>query len=399
MIPKRTLAIAAFLTVLVTLLTACATNSSNRRATPTPVPTLVKYEPSIFKVERAGLVSEKSISGEIVPANQDMLFFRTSGMVARLIVRTGDEVKKGDLLAELEVDDLLNQLQQARIDLEVAQSALEKARNDREYAAKKAQIDLSIAQARLDMAKLEASNAFGLAKERADINLRIAEDNYKTAELNLQQIGDATSLKEEQVVERQKLSVTRLESLLAERQIFAPYDGVILRVTFVAGKEIAAFGPAIDIGDPSDLVIRTSPDSGMEDLIDRETEVQFSTTANPGQIHAVNYLPDFVPFASLDADKQQVFVQDWMYFSVPTDVSKDELKVGAKVNLNVVIGRRENVLLLPPAAIRNYRGLNFVIVQKGDRRQRVEITKIGLQTGERWEIEGDLQEGDLVVGP
>ena len=61
MIPKRTLAIAAFLTVLVTLLTACATNSSNRRATPTPVPTLVKYEPSIFKVERAGLVSEKSV--------------------------------------------------------------------------------------------------------------------------------------------------------------------------------------------------------------------------------------------------------------------------------------------------------------------------------------------------
>ena len=211
MIHKRTFAIAAILTILVALSSACASNSSNRRTTPTPVPTLVKYEPSIFTVEKGGLVSEKSISGEIVPANQDMLFFRTSGMVSRLIVKTGDIVKKGDLLAELEVDDLLNQIQQSRIDLEVAQSALEKAKNDRDYAAKKAEIDLSIAQARLDMAKLDSDNAYGLAKDRAEINLRIAEENYKTAQLNVQQIGDATSLKEEQVVERQKLSVTRLE--------------------------------------------------------------------------------------------------------------------------------------------------------------------------------------------
>jgi len=399
MIHKRIVAIALILTALVTLLSACATNSSNRRTTPTPVPTLVKYEPSMFTVERGGLISEKSISGEIVPANQDILFFRTSGMVSRLIVKSGDVVKKGDLLAELEVDDLLNQLQQARIDLEVAQSALEKAKNDREYAAKKAEIDLSIAQARLDMAKLDTTNAFGLAKERADINLRIAEENYKTAQLNVQQIGDATSLKEEQVVERQKLSVTRLESLLTERQIFAPYDGVILRVTFIAGKEITAFNPAIEIVNPADLVIRATPDTRLEDLIDRDTEVQFSFTASEDQFQPVNYLPNFVPYTTLEEDKQQVFAQDWMYFSVPVDIEKDQLKLGAKVNLNVVIGRRENVLLLSPAAIRNYRGLNFVIVQNGDRRQRVEITKIGLQTDTRWEIEGDLQAGDLVVGP
>ena len=167
----------------------------------------------------------------------------------------------------------------------------------------------------------------------------------------------------------------------------------------MAGKEITAFAPAINIGDPADLVVRASPDTRLEDLIDRDTEVQFSFPDNQDQIHPVNYLPNFAPFNTLDADKQLVFTQDWMYFSAPTDIPKDQLKLGAKVDLNVVIGRRENVLLLPPAAIRNYRGLNFVIVQNGDRRQRVEITKIGLKTDDRWEIEGDLQAGDLVVGP
>jgi multidrug efflux pump subunit AcrA (membrane-fusion protein) len=399
MIPKRFLAIAAILTIVVTLFSACESNSPNRGATPTPVPTLVKYEPSIFTVERGGLVSQKSVIGEIVPANQDNLVFHTDGMVSRLVVKTGDMVKKGDLLAELQVDDVLNQLQQARIDLDVAQSALDKAKNDGQYAAQKAQIDVNVAQDRLDMARLDYINSYGLAKKRAEINLKIAEENLKTAQLNLQQIGATTSSKEEQVVERQKLAVTRLESLLADRQIIAPYDGVILRVTFTAGKQITAFSPAIDIGEPTDLVIRASPDTNLEGLIDRNTEVQFSFNGSSDQIHPVNYLPDFEPFSTIMADNQQIFTQDWMYFSAPTDVPKDQLKIGAKVNLNVIIGRRENVLLLPPAAIRNYRGLNFVIVQKGDRRQRVEITKIGLQTDDRWEIEGDLQEGDLVVGP
>jgi hypothetical protein len=56
-------------------------------------------------------------------------------------------------------------------------------------------------------------------------------------------------------------------------------------------------------------------------------------------------------------------------------------------------------LLLPPAAIREYKGLNFVILQEGDRRRRVEINEIGLKSTDRWEILGDLKEGDQVLGP
>jgi hypothetical protein len=87
-----------------------------------------------------------------------------------------------------------------------------------------------------------------------------------------------------------------------------------------------------------------------------------------------------------------------MYFSVPTDLPIEQLKIGMSVSLNVIIGRHENVLMLKPAAIRNYRGLNFVIVQDGELRRRVEITKIGLQTEEKWEIEADLKEGDRIIG-
>jgi multidrug efflux pump subunit AcrA (membrane-fusion protein) len=307
-------------------------------------------------------------------------------------------VKKGDLLAELQVSDQLNQLQQARIDLEVAQSALDKAKTDRQYAAEKAQYDLTTAKARLDLANLEVRTTVGVSRERAILNRTIAEQTYKTAELNLKQIGDSSILKEEQVVERQKLAVDRLASLMAERQVVAPFAGVILRVTIQEGKQVTAFTPAIEIGDPTALVIRATPDTKIEPLMDASTEVQMSFSNTLKEIHPSHFLPDFLPFSALEADSQQTFIQDFMYFSIPSDLPKDSFKIGATITLNVVIGRRENVLILPPAAIRNYRGLNFVIVQDGDRRRRVEITKIGLQTNDRWEVEGDLQPGNLVFG-
>jgi adenine deaminase len=65
----------------------------------------------------------------------------------------------------------------------------------------------------------------------------------------------------------------------------------------------------------------------------------------------------------------------------------------------ITLGRKDDALLLPPAAIREYRGLNFVIVQEGERRRRVEIQKIGLKSTDHWEVIADLQEGDQVLGP
>jgi multidrug efflux pump subunit AcrA (membrane-fusion protein) len=396
--PKRITAVLALLVFFISTLSACSDTAIGRNNTPTPVPTLVKYDPAIFKVERGSLVSQKSLMGEIVPSKQEILSFRTEGTVSRVLVSKGSKVKAGDLIAELDVKDLLTQIQQAHIDLDVAQSALDKAKTEQLVAADRTQIDLAIAKARLDLADLDVKNSVGVARQRAILNRTIAEENYKAVELNVKQVGQSTVFNQEQVVTRQKLSVDRLESLLTDKQIKAPFDGVVLRVTIMEGKPATAFNAAVELGNPASLVIRALPDPRIQPLMDRDTEVQMSFSLEAKEQYQIKYLPDFLPFSALATDKSLTFVQDYMYFSVPVGLMEDQLEVGAAVNLNVIIGRRENVLLLPPAAIRNYRGLNFVIVQDGDRRRRVEITKIGLQSSDRWEVEGDLQPGDRVIG-
>ena len=99
-----------FLTCLAVPAAGCAGGGQNY-PTPTPLPQVVSAEKITFTVERGPIISQRDVAGEIVPAQQEELFFRSSGYINRVLVKNGDRVKKGDILAELRLDDLLDQLQ------------------------------------------------------------------------------------------------------------------------------------------------------------------------------------------------------------------------------------------------------------------------------------------------
>jgi len=387
--------------ILVLILSACGTGG-RAQATPTPLPPLVQYEQGIFTVEQGSIVSKKDLLGEIVPAKQDRLFFRSSGFVTRVTVKQGDLVKEGDILAELQVDDLLAQLQQAQIDLEVAKADLEKFEIQRAYDASLAQAEVTIAEKQLEMAQLEMDEAFDEAQDVASLKFDIAEQNLIKAQLNLSIKEQETNPYIEQVVKRNELSVQRLESLLAERQIKAPYDGVILKVKLREGQNLSGYSPVIDIGDPADLVIRAQIDWELRGKLTSSTETHMFLTnseEDADQSWPVTFLPKFLPISETDATANLTPTIDYFYFDLYDDGENEEFTIGRSVFLTLILGQKDSTLLLPPAAIREYKGLYFVIIQDGERRRRVEINSIGLKTPSLWEVVGDLQPGDQVVGP
>jgi multidrug efflux pump subunit AcrA (membrane-fusion protein) len=385
------------LTGTLIFLSACGSGSS-RNPTPTPVPPLVSYEKSIFTVERGSIVSEQDVMGEVVPAKQDDLFFRSSGYVTRVAVKVGDTVKKGDILAEMQIDDLLNQLQQAQIDLEVTQADLAKYNAQHQFDIEKAKSDVIISQKEVDLAQIDLKNLTGVELEKAQVNLEIAQQKLSLAEESLNMIQAETNPYAEQAVKRSQLAVGRLQGLIAERQVIAPYDSIILRTFVREGQQVDAYINVFTIGDPSDLVTRTNYDYQLAGIITKNSEVSLSLTSDGQDPHPVQYLPYFIP-ASSNTDTSQSSSSDFMYYSLPEDMPAEDLPIGKTVYLTIILGRKDNVLLLPPAAIRQYRGLYFVILLDGDTRRRVEINEIGLRAKDRWEIVADLREGDQVQGP
>jgi multidrug efflux pump subunit AcrA (membrane-fusion protein) len=364
---------------------------------------MVSYEKSVFTVESGPIVSEKKIYGEIVPAKQDDLYFIATGYVDRVTVKQGDVAKQGDLLAEMQVKDLLDQLEQANIDLEVALATLDKGNAQREYNLQRAEINVTILEKNVEMAKLDLDKAYTKDdRERAQLRLDITEQNLTLAKLDLAQAQAAVSTYEQQAVDRTQISVNRLEGLINERRVFAPYDCIILRTSVRPGIQINAFDTVFKVGDPSELVARTSLDYELNQKMTKNTEIRMylpdEDTAGPGI--TLTFMPSFMPLTVEENPNASASVaQDYFYFGLPEDLDKSLVEVGTQVTMVVVLGRKDEALLLSPAAIREYRGQNFVIVLEGERRRRVEINEIGLKTTDRWEVIGDLKPGDQVQGP
>jgi HlyD family secretion protein len=387
------------LIILAAVSVAACGSAGGRSPTPTPIPALVSYEKAIFTVEMGSIVSEKELMGEIVPAIQDELFFRASGFATRVTVKNGDYIKKGEVIAEMQIDDLLNQLQQANIDLEVAEAEFAKYQSERQYDLDQAWALVVIRQKEVELARLSVENSSGIEKVRAQLQMDITEQNMELAEKAFQLKSEQTNPYQEQVVKRNQLSVARLEALIAERQIIAPYDCVILKSLIRPGQQVDAYFIAFNVGDPSNLVIRTQYDWELVAKLTARTEADLRFTTDEGERFPIAYLPNFSPASTEENPKKSSVSSDYLYYSLPENVAEEEIIPGRTVFLTIILGRKDDAMLLPPAAIREYKGLKYVIVLEGDRRRRVEIQEVGLQAQDKWEIIADLQVGDQVLGP
>lgn len=394
-----------FLSLFILLvLTGCGAATSGG-ATPTPLPPVVSEEKITFPVGRGSITAQREAIGEVVPDLQDFLFFRSSGFLNRINVRPGDQVKKGDILAELQIDDLLNQLQQARLELDNAKNAYEQDIKQHEFDLQKAESDAAIADNQAELARIRFEQATGNAKVVADLDLQIAEERKKTAQAWLEFVKTSPESQLSGAIERIQLTVQRLEQLIEERQIVVPYDGIILDTYYSSGTNVDAFAPVMLIGDTSRLLIRIGFDQEFSTILNETTPAFLLDVTDPESFYPVKYLPDFLPVTNQEGGltfSGDEIKLNYLYFSIPEEEAAPELEPGQGVKLRIIMGEKQDALLLPPAAIRGSSDFQYVIVLEDDdalTHRRVEIVQVGLKSGNYWEVIADLKEGDLVLGP
>lgn len=192
------------LLVVTTLLTGCRGlfgHAVEEAPTPTAVPTSIVPDKPTYVVQRGKITKQLDFTGRVSPVEETALYFKTGGYVKRVLVERGDQVQTGDLLAELEIDDLLKQMAQAEVALDTAQLRLDEAEKALERQIAQAELDLTAAQARLT----QAQNANADAISQAEISLAVAQEqlarlratqpNYKTdvltARISLTQTQEA----------------------------------------------------------------------------------------------------------------------------------------------------------------------------------------------------------------
>jgi HlyD family secretion protein len=126
-------------------------------------------------VTQGNIVLTADGSGELIPADELELSFRTNGRLAEVLVETGDEVAEGDLLARLETDSLERAVAEAEVELRIAQLELADVREGPSEA------ELADAEARVRDAKAQLTLAHSAYQDTSD---SAKDDAVESAKVN-----------------------------------------------------------------------------------------------------------------------------------------------------------------------------------------------------------------------
>jgi multidrug efflux pump subunit AcrA (membrane-fusion protein) len=508
----QTICVLGVVSLLIALLTGCGAigsqSTSANEATPTPLPTPIIPERPIYTVQVGTVVQTLEFTGRASPVLEQELFFETSGNVSEVFAARGDWVQAGDVLAELDIDDLEKQLSQKMINLETAELKLEEAQIDAseaittaltklegaqddlasaestssndlaearasvasaevslenaklnliivknsdtvsknvreaEYEAAwweafygeclqkyergeidKARLDLEwnnllTAKAKLETARIQAA----LALSEAESRITQAEESLRQARVRLAELQDKPGVADaeaallqaeldyEQAVadadpesyslrllaldlEQTRLDIEDLEGQIANARLVAPFAGQVLSLNIKAGDAAQAYDAVGVLADPDELEI--TAELGSEELSQMALNQQAVITLRnrPGETFngTVRQLP--YPYGGTTVDTGD----DDTAVHVAMDGNVD-MTLGELATVSIVLQEKENVLWLPPAAIRTYQGRDFVVVQLADGSQKRVDVLLGIVTDERVEITAGLEAGLTVVG-
>ncbi|MDY3556564.1 efflux RND transporter periplasmic adaptor subunit [Gemmata sp. JC717] len=170
----------------------------------------------VVTAERAPPKVEQVLPGTAYPLRETAVYARTSGYLRKWYVDIGDEVKEGQLLAEIETPEVDAQLLQARAAL--GESLATRDRN-------KASVELS--RLNLDRVRQTYSGGAGSKQERDE-----AEASFKVSTATVE-LSDAT-------VKASEANVKRLEDLQRFQKVTAPFGGVITARNYDPGALVVA---------------------------------------------------------------------------------------------------------------------------------------------------------------
>ena len=158
------------------------------------------------------------LSGELKPFLQTELFSRIDGLVKERFVELGDNVKKGQILAEIDTPDLDAETASAKSTLISAEKREMEAKYQFDYAKQTYE-------------RYEKSAVDGAISTQ---ELESKYNSFKTSEMNyLSAQADAEKAKED---------LNRCLALQSYKEVTAPFDGIISKYNIDAGANVVAGG-------------------------------------------------------------------------------------------------------------------------------------------------------------
>jgi len=319
---------------------------------PEPAPEPVRAVRTMTIADAAATASLE-YAAEVRARTESRLGFRVPGKMVRRTVELGDTVRKGQLLAELDPQDL-------RLSQEAAQAALSAAR-------------ASLEQAEADFKRfkeLRAQNFISPAElERHETAFKSAQAQYQQALAQAKAQGNQA----------------------AYAALTADAAGVITAVEAEPGMVVAAGTPVVRLAHdgPRDVVFSV-PEDKIElfrTLAREGTELQVRLWSAPDEL-----LPARVRELAAAADPVT------RTYLVKADIGRPDVKLGQTATVQVRLPRVEGVARLPLSALVEHQGGSAVwLVDNGTMTVQLQPVRVAGAEGNQVLVQEGLQPGQVVV--
>jgi RND family efflux transporter MFP subunit len=389
---------------------------------------------SVVKPTRAPIDRSIRLVGSVLPWQRANLRARVTGFVQDVLVMTGDQIEKGQLLCTLDLPGL-------QADWEVASalvSEAEAAEAGSHAAVAEAEADVNDARARSDVAR--SGIAVGLAAERvAQTNLALtqvvlnrqrklfqgqattqeivdeAQGHFDSAEATLQAAGADVTMAQAMARATQariEAAVARVNS--AEAAVAAAKAAVLTALGRLdAARTQLDFGQLHSPFDSARVTKRhvdpgALATAGLTDLLELQdlSRVRLAVQVPEGQVRQIKAGTRAVITLNDDGERIEAAVSRTagalasstrtMSVEIDLDNSAGRLFPGMFFHANLSLETLDNAMLLPGSAIHSERRSNYVLVVEAGQLVRKDV-QLGIDDGISVQILDGLQGTEQVV--
>ncbi|MBS3898431.1 MAG: efflux RND transporter periplasmic adaptor subunit [Dethiobacter sp.] len=358
---------------------------------------VLEQEAVSVKVEEAavGTIREMVVfSGEVAAVSEVQVTPKAGGRIIRVAAAVGEEVRKGDLLVELETRELAMAVRQAEAALETAKANLQSAKTggalaQLQAAVRQAEASYHNAQTilrRMEMLYREGAIALQqLDSARLQAEVAASQNMLAREQLAIFERGEGQVQVLEAQVRQAEIGLEMAQLNLSNARILSPVSGLVVALTAEVGNLASPGLP---------LVVLTGLDGVT--VTTRLTE-QAVGLFSPGMAVEVEVPAIGLTLPGVVREVAPAAVDGTRSFLVKVRVSAaDGLRAGMFARLRLVAAESAEAVLVPRTAVLERDGRHFVFTVNDGKAVRREVT-VGLQDEKLIEILTGFAVGEKVI--
>lgn len=338
------------------------------------------------KVRTGNISQVVEATGEVAAVNLVSVGAQVSGQIKKLYVVLGQEVKQGQMIAEID-----SQTQENTLNTDKAKLSNYKAQ-------------LEARKTILAIAKKQYDRELVLIKTNSTSqqNLENARDAYATAKANVNEM--------ESLIRQTQIAINTDETNLGYTKIRAPLNGTIVSIPVEEGQTVNANQTTptiVQIANLNDMEIDIEISEGDITKVHPGMEIDYTILSEPNTVfHArldsidpgLTTLTDGSYKSSSSASSSSSSNAAVYYYGrAYVDNPDGKLRIGMMTQNTIHVSSAKNVLLVPTIAITSRQDKHFVRILTGKNKTERREVEIGISDGVYTEIKSGLSEGEQVI--